>query len=37
LLAPFVLSPHPEEELQSSPVSITQADSIRNQSIQSTA
>jgi hypothetical protein len=36
-LLPFLSSPQPEEELQTAPTSITQADSMNNQSEQSTA
>jgi hypothetical protein len=35
-LLPFLTSPQPEEELQTAPTSITQADSMNNQSEQST-
>jgi hypothetical protein len=37
LLLPFLFSPQPEQELQTAPTSITQADSMNNQSEQSTA
>ena len=36
-LLPFLSSPQPEQELQTAPTSITQADSMNNQSEQSTA
>ncbi len=36
-LLPFLSSPQPEEELQTPPTSITQADPMNNQSEQSTA
>jgi len=36
-ILPFLSSPQPEEELQSAPTSITQADSMNNQSEQSAA
>ena len=35
-LLPFLTSPQPEEELQTAPTSITQADSMNNQSEHST-
>ncbi len=34
-ILPFLSSPQPEEELQTAPTSITQSDSINNQSEQS--
>jgi hypothetical protein len=36
-LLPFLSSPQPEEELQTAPSSITEADSMNNQSEQSAA
>ena len=36
LVLPFLSSPQPEEELQSPPTSITQGDTMNNQSEQST-
>ncbi len=36
-ILPFLSSPQPAQELQNPPTSITQADSINNQSEQSTA
>ena len=36
-LLPFLSSPQPEQELQTAPTSITQADSMNNQSQQSPA